>query len=381
MPTVVHVIDDLSIGGAQRLVVNLAAASRGSAYRMVVCSLQRCDDFSKNLRQLGIETEVFGRPRPSILHPIRWVRYVVASIRDICRLCRDPDTVALHCHLSDAALLGIAAGRLCKVRRVLVTVHTPRLVPIRWRHDPRNLVRKLFSCFMFRQADHVIAVSSETAEVLTRDYGVPAARITEVATGVELDAAHKERPERLPAVFSGEKPGPVLLFAARLAPPKGHVHLLDAMALLVRADPEIRLLCAGDGPLREELEAKRDALGLGGNVFFLGNRADVADLLAFADVVVFPSLWEGTPLALLEAMAAAKPIVASDIPGIRDVLVDGQNAVLVPPADPRALADGVLGLLGDARRAAALGAEARALIADHYSIDAIFRQHVALWMD
>jgi glycosyltransferase involved in cell wall biosynthesis len=124
----------------------------------------------------------------------------------------------------------------------------------------------------------------------------------------------------------------------RLSAQKGHRHLLDAAALLLPRLPSARLLVVGDGDLLPALRAQADAVGLAERVVFAGHRTDVADLLGALDVFCISSLYEGTPLALFEAMAAGKAIVSTSVDGCREVLEDGATGLLVPPGDPAALA-------------------------------------------
>jgi glycosyltransferase involved in cell wall biosynthesis len=141
----------------------------------------------------------------------------------------------------------------------------------------------------------------------------------------------------------------VVTAVARLTPQKGHTHLLEAMARLSREAPQARLMLAGEGPLRAALEAQCERLGLNGQARFLGlvPRAKLPDLLAETDVVALPSLWEGLPVALIEAMSAGKPIVASDVGGNPELVAHGVNGLIVPVGDSAALAEALLRLARD----------------------------------
>ena len=128
------------------------------------------------------------------------------------------------------------------------------------------------------------------------------------------------------------------MIAGRLEEQKGHAVLLDALAELRRRGLDFTLAVAGDGALRADLEKRARELDLGGRVCFLGALDDVGPLLAAADAVAMPSLWEGMPLVLLEAMVRSRPVVASSVGGVPEVIEDGVHGVLVPPGDPLALA-------------------------------------------
>jgi glycosyltransferase involved in cell wall biosynthesis len=135
----------------------------------------------------------------------------------------------------------------------------------------------------------------------------------------------------------------------------------------------------GDGVLRAELEARTRALGLSGNVVFTGARDDIAEMLAMLDLVVVPSLTEGMSNALLEAMAMARPVVATAMGGNVDVIEDGATGVLVPPRDPEALAEALLRLLGDPDRARRLGAAARERARAEHSLEGMVARYQDLY--
>jgi glycosyltransferase involved in cell wall biosynthesis len=167
---------------------------------------------------------------------------------------------------------------------------------------------------------------------------------------------------------------------ARLSEPKGHIHMIDAMPDVLARFPDARLLLLGDGELRGSLMNRVQALGLADSVLFLGVRPDVPAVLALADVFVFPSLWEGTSLALLEAMGSARPIVASYIDGNRHLLTDGRDCLLVPPGQPGPLCAAVIRLLEDRGLAADLGARARRVALERFDIRVMLAAYERLWM-
>jgi glycosyltransferase involved in cell wall biosynthesis len=160
---------------------------------------------------------------------------------------------------------------------------------------------------------------------------------------------------------------PIVLTIARLDAQKGISHLLDAAA----AVPDVSFAIAGDGPDRAALEAQTAKLGLADRVRFLGHRRDVPALLAAADLFVLPSLYEGLPLSVLEAMAAGVPVVATAIGGTDEVVRDGETGTLVPPADPLALAAAITRTLADRDQAKRLAAGAREFVAREYSVQSM----------
>ena len=161
-------------------------------------------------------------------------------------------------------------------------------------------------------------------------------------------------------------------------PSKGNKHLVEGAPQIVQRHPNARIYIVGEGELQGELQAQVQALELGDRVVFSGFRRDVAAALSAFDVVVFPSLWEGTPLTVFEALAMGKPIAATDADGLLDVLTDQQDALVVPKADAAALADAVCRLIEQPQRAAALAAEARRT-GRRYDIGAFVRKMERLY--
>lgn len=378
--TVLHVIDALNYGGAQKLIVLLAQWTPANAYKTIVCALQPNWDVEAALTACGAKVICLARRRPSILSPHRLAAYIYHNLKDIRRICKTHDVDVVQCHLSDAEFLGISAGRLAGVRRVVTTVHYPDLLPQRKGNDPRNYLRRLTTRLLYRMVDYVIAVSDDVADqlndlwrlsgsklrIMTNRIDVQAQKDAAVADGLKKDIGLGERDR-------------MLLSVGRLMPPKGQSHLIGAMAEIAKRFDDVKLALAGDGDLRDRLKKRAADLGLEKRIIFLGSRDDIAQLLKLSDIFVLPSLWEGTSLALLEAMAAAKPIVATDIPGNRAVLKDGVNGLLVPSGDAFALARAIGQLLADPKKAAALGRKAQKEAVDHYDIRTSVAELMALW--
>jgi glycosyltransferase involved in cell wall biosynthesis len=192
----------------------------------------------------------------------------------------------------------------------------------------------------FVQAEVVTAVSAAVADSLVRDYGVDRARVRVVPNGAEYPDEGAEQPaaRRVRERLGAGVLRPLWVCAGRLEHQKGQDVLLEALAEVRRHGLEFVAVLAGEGSLRGALEESVGALGLGANVRFLGQVEDLGPLLAAADAVVLPSRWEGMPLVLLEALVRARPVVASGVGGVTEVVTDGEHARLVPPEDPLALA-------------------------------------------
>jgi len=165
----------------------------------------------------------------------------------------------------------------------------------------------------------------------------------------------------------------------RLAEAKGQRYLLEALAVLKDKFPRIRLLIAGDGPLRKELEDYAETLGIKQNVFFLGMRRDIPELLSVMDIFVLPSLWEGLPNALLEAMAGSRSIIVADIPSFREIIDSKDVGILIPPGDSAALAEALRLLLEDSNIREAMGRNAKQRCSLLFDIKAVVRAYTGLF--
>jgi glycosyltransferase involved in cell wall biosynthesis len=192
---------------------------------------------------------------------------------------------------------------------------------------------------------------------------MPAERTKVVYLGAPLDefARARSADEIAAARFAlGIAPGTIAVGTiTRLMPSKGNQYLVDAAPRILAKHPGVRFFIVGEGELQQDLEAQARALNLGDRLVFAGFTRDVAAALSAFDLVVFPSLWEGTPLTVFETLAMGKPIVATDADGLLDVLTDRKDALIVPKANAEALAGAVGTLLADRQLAGALGAEAR----------------------
>ena len=168
---------------------------------------------------------------------------------------------------------------------------------------------------------------------------------------------------------------------ARLDDQKGHRHLIDAMGILASRRPNLVTLIAGDGPLEQSLRAQCAALGITDRVRFLGYRRDVAELFEAADVVVLPSLYEGLPLVAIEALAAGRPMVATEVDGTPEVVIHERTGLLVPPANPVAMAAAIERLLDDPALAARLASEGRKFVQENFAVRRQIEQTAALYSE
>ncbi len=361
-------IHNLDLGGAQSAVLNLARGLVQQDVRPLVVAWRRGGVLAPRFREAGIELDLPDAERGG------WRRLQVPAL--LRGLIARHGIDLVHAHMSDsaawAALLQRRGGR-----PAVVTHHTNELI------DTVGLGRPVYGWLrrrlLFASARRVaanIAVSESVRARLAREAGLADETIAVIPNGIALpsDEAVQEA-----CVARAARQAPRIVFVGRLAESKGLETLIGALPRVLEAFPGAELELIGDGPERAALEARVRDLRLGGSVSFSGFVADVAPRLAQADLMVSPSRIEGLPLAVLEAMAWSLPVVASDIPGHRELIRPGETGTLVPPDDPHALALGTIAALRDPQRSRSLAVQARALVRRDYSAEAMARRHIALY--
>ncbi len=347
-------IESLEYGGAEALVYRLAAGMRDSSYRPVVCCLRR-GPLADRLEADGIRVHCLDLRRRSVLDGPAFLVFAVRLLRGLRAVLQSERADIVHAHLPDSIIWAAIAGRLTDTP-VLGTYHGLGILPTgRGRFDPRNRVRRVLYRLLSRLTDRTIAVSAPVRDVLCREVGMDPRKTVLMLNGVDTEAcatpADGDR-VRQELDLAGRR---VVTCVGRLIPGKGQRFLVDAIVVAARRFPDATLVLVGDGPERSALEAHARALGVADRVRVLGERSDIPAILAASDVFVLPSFSEGIPLSLVEAMAAAKPVVATAVPGNLDVVVDGRYGLLVPPGNAEALADALCDLLADPCAARALG--------------------------
>jgi glycosyltransferase involved in cell wall biosynthesis len=345
---IVHVCDHLGwegsrMHGVKRLFAWMIPRFDRERYRVSLVSLRRKDLSEDTLEQLGVDVSYLHRGK-----------FDPATATDLLKVIDRTEADVLHLHGYGATTFGRIAAAL---RRLPVVLHEHA------NHTDTPWFQKVADRVLAPYTDIAIAVSESTAEFVTRARLVPPGRTKVVYLGVPLDEFARVRTDeerRQARADLGIADGDLAIgTVTRLMPSKGNVHFVEAFATIAERLPEARGIIVGEGELESDLRASATALGLGDRLRFAGFRRDVAAAFSAFDIVVFPSLWEGTPLTAFEALAMGKPIVSTDADGLADILSQGRDAVIVPKANPAALAAGVVALARDPGRRAALGAHAR----------------------
>ena len=242
-------------------------------------------------------------------------------------------------------------------------------------------LKKLFYVLCDRTTERFvnkyIVVSEGVRHILLKHKDITPEKIIKIYNGIELDQYEPvyEREDKIRTGLGIGNDECLVGTVGRLVYQKGFEILLRAATNILQSFPKTRFMFIGDGPLKAKLEALGEELGIVEKCMFVGFRDDIRDILFSLDVFVLPSIVEGHPIAILEAMAMAKSIVASDIDGIREQIESGKTGVLVPPGDPQALGEAITQMLKDRKRARELGMEARKQAEEVFDL----RRQVALY--
>jgi len=352
---VVHVIGALRTGGAEKQLINyLEAADRVEFRHTVLCLTAR--------GEMAETAEAFGVP--VVVRKVRF-RNFFRDLSGLAAWFREENVAVIHTHMFFAAMWARLAGLRAGVPVLVTTEHGKEPWKKWWQiRLDRWLTRRTF---------RHIAVSEDGRNIrINRDHVAPD-RILVVPNGVPIPPVidDPESRARLRREFGLAENQPVIGSVGRMIGAKAYPVLLEALDVARQSLPDLHWLQIGDGPEREAVMDKARALGLADHVTFAGRRTDIGDLLEAMDVWVMSSIREGLPVALLEAMAAGKPIAATSVGGIPDAVDDGVSALLVQENDPVGLAAIIVRLFEDRELAARLAEAARQRAIAEYSIGAV----------
>jgi glycosyltransferase involved in cell wall biosynthesis len=340
---VMQITNNLGIGGLERVVVNLCRHLDRKRFEVAACCLNFRGPFADELERDGI---------PVYLTPHRTDRTDYLVFWNLKNIMKQVRPHIVHTHNTNALFDGFLASMLARVPLMIHTDHA--------RKFPDKLRYMTAERFIAHFLDHIVAVSEETRGNLIHYEHIPTHKLSVVNNGIDgarynilIDTTAKRCELGLDG-FSH-----LVGLGVRLTPQKGIIHLIKAAPLILKHFPEVAFVVAGDGYLLSELKAQAQAVGVGGHFFFLGPRLDLPEILQILDVYVLPSEWEGLPLVILEAMAARKAIIATDVGGNSTAIEHDLSGLLVPSKDPLALAKSVCELLDDPVKRDKLACEAQ----------------------
>ena len=359
--TILYAIETSGPGGAEKMLINLVESLDKKRFRPLIVLLQTgwLDD---QLRSRGHQPFIFPLDR---MIDIGWLRKAASLIKA-------EDVNVLHAHEfymnTYCALLSRFTGVPC-----VTTVHGRNYYPEKWYR--RSAYR------MASKHSAMVAVSNGIRDFLQDTVGISGSNLITIRNGIDVDtytSVLKLRTTTRNEIGLTQEQ-PVIGCLGNLYPVKGHTYLVQAAATICQRYPDSVFLFAGRGKMLESLQRQAVQLGVERNMRFLGFRDDTPMLLAAMDLFVLPSLSEGLPLSLLEAMAACKPIIASAVGGIPEVIVHEKNGLLVKQADAQALAESVLLLLDNRDLASTIAQQAQKDVIAHHNVTAMTKTYEALY--
>lgn len=362
---ILQLIDGLNVGGAEVLLVDLVRGIKASGDDVCVGYSTR-GPLENKLRELDVTC--VRLPRLGRIDPILFF--------GMCRLILRERPDIVHTHLFKSDLHGRLAARLCGVPVVVSTSHNNDV----W--AKRFPLGRLYG-FTAKLTDKVIAVSDEVRDYQIQHTGIDSEKICVIENGVDIRRFSNQTEAGLAfrKEFQIDVDTPLIGIIGRLKPQKDHDNFLNAAAQIKGKIPEARFLIVGDGPLRDELKFKAQALGLESSVIFCGLRQDIPAVLSALNLLVISSKWEGLPVTLLEGMAARCPIVSTAVGGVPNVVADGESALLVPPEDPSALANACTKILREPALARALVNAGFGRAQQQFSLDAMIQKTLKLYQE
>lgn len=357
---ILYIIWSLDIGGEEVILLELVKRLNKSKYQTLVCSLSPFNDLIEEFRKNGIKVAIIEKR----------FKFDLAIIPKLMKLMKRYKIDLVHTLASTANYWGRLSARLKGIPIILAKEANLEVK----RSYIANQIDRYLSFF----TDVIIVNSSATKEFLVKKKGIKPDKIIMIHEGIDVSEFNMQidcSPQK--REFNIGKDTPVVGIIGRLAPQKNHKMFLDAARIIFERLPQTKFLIVGGGALRETLESYSRKLGLASNVLFTGareEREDIIEMYKIIDVFALSSSWEGSPYVLKEAMAAGKPIVATDVGGNSEIVTDGETGYIVPPENPEAFVEAILKILEDKELAKKMGLAGRRRMEQYFSVEKMVQQ-------
>jgi glycosyltransferase involved in cell wall biosynthesis len=324
---ILYVFAALPVGGAEQVLVIELQGLDKTRFTPMVCVISEKGPVGEIIEKMGIPVMP--------LHRMKKNRFDHRIIREIKEIILREKISLVHTHLYDGGKYGRMAARMAGVPGIIHTVHNIYVK----RRTKYHLINWALSFF----TDRIIAVSGAVKESLIRYDRIKPEKVQVIYNGIDFQKFNDHVSSREVRSELGIKPEDFVIgVIARLEEQKGHRYLLEALAQKPELLVPFKILIIGDGKLRPALEEESRKRGLSSHVLFLGTRKPISPMLKAMDLFLLPSLWEGFSMAILEALAAGVPVIATRVGGAEEVITSGEDGFLIPPGDVQSLAEALL---------------------------------------
>lgn len=365
---VMYVVDKLPLGGAEKVTYDLVLHLSPDLFKVSVCCLESEGELGKELKKQGIEIiTLLSKKGTDLFLPLR-----------LARLFRKLNVKIVHAHNSTAFKHAAIAAKIVGVPVIIQTRHGDELArKSGWRIILQNKLTRL--------ADKIVCICEGFRQKLIHNKSVDKDKLVVIHNGINVSFIEKNKigrnQKRIMLGLNADDC--VIVNVANIRVEKGQEILIRAFKQVADKEPKAKLLIVGsatDAQLTRALKDLTQGLGLAESVIFLGKREDVSEILSASDIFVLSSLTEGLPISVLEAMAAGIPVVATDVGGIREIIEDGKNGILVPSNSEDKLSAAIVSLLNDKNKAQGLSREGRETVANFFSLEKMIQGYENLYL-
>ena len=360
--TILQVVNGLAIGGGELKLLELIRNLNPEKYRIVIISVGQGGPLEEEFRRLGY---------PLIILEKKFA-FDLSLIFKLAKLIKQFRADIVMTTLFYADVLGAYASWLSKIKHVISWEVVTSQYKKRHLYAYRAASKKM---------THVVAVSDAIAKKLILERKIPSSKVMTIHYGIDLKKYHFSNKVGEKGKLGIDENEMVIATVARLTDQKGHRYLIEAAPKIIRNHPNVRFVFIGDGYLKQKLKTLTDRLKIAEHFLFLGMRNDIIELLNLSDIFVLPSLYEGFPNVVLEAMACAKPVIATAVDGTPEAVVDSVTGYLVPPRNPEALSKAIIRLLDNPQNIRLYGMKGRKRVEKHFSLENQIRQFESLFED
>lgn len=367
---VLHVIETLDMGGAENVVANIVN-NVSESFSSTICCVKRSGAVAKAIRRPGVDIVELGKGEGNSF----FVPFQIAS------LLKKRKIDVLQVHNWGAYCEAVAGAMIAGTPRVFVMSHGGfhNYAPGSTVASLKKALRRRLERFLAGWVDRFIAVSEKVQGEIISEIGIAPEKIRVIRNGVDVSVAMPNLAAKR-AELGLRETDKVIGSVGRLVPGKNYPYLIERFPEIAeQTRGELKLVLIGEGPERKNIEAAVGRLGLNGRVFVLGERGDAREWLPLFDAFVLPSLYEGVSIALLEAMAAARPIVALRVGGNPEIVTTGENGYLVNKDDAAGFVKNISSLMNDGALASRMGSKGREWVRERYGMDRVVKRYEALY--